>query len=132
MDRRVLRATTALLLTGIAGTAWTAERPVVVVASEEVRPARLEVHVGEIVTWRGHGDARLRLELDRHPGGHDVIERTGEVRVVFLEPGAHTYTVTAWSGRPLRGTVVVQPDEWPWAGPRECAPGSFDRICVAP
>jgi hypothetical protein len=90
------------------------------------------VHVGEIVTWQGARDAPLRIDLDRHPDAHELIERKGVIVAIFLTPGAHTYTATAGDRPQWRGTVVVKPAEQPWSGDLECGFGSSDRICVAP
>ncbi len=60
--------------------------------------------------WRAASGRPLRLELDPHPSGHEVVLRAGEVRAYFRKPSEHWYTVTITngSGEPLRGTVSVR------------------------
>ena len=110
------------------------DRPVVLISKGGAVPPRLEVHVGEVVSWRAVSGGRLRLELDRHPSAHEVVERHGEVRGVFRKPGEHSY-----SGRllddgdtPFRGVVIVGAGREPLTLPPQCAPESSDRICITP
>ena len=115
------------------GTAHGDDRPVVTISRQAVSPARLEVHIGEIVTWRAAGGGRLRIELDKHPDAHEVIERTGQVRGVFRQVGEHWYEgrLTDDGHRRFRGVIVVRPATAPqW--PETCSPESSMRICFAP
>ena len=118
----------------VVSAAGAADAPVIVVDAGRLTPERLQVHVGEVVTWRTRGGRPLRLEMDPHPRGHEVAVRAGEVRAYFRTPGEHTYTVTLKNGpgRPLRGTISVQGRE---AGEGElltCGPESSGRICIQP
>jgi len=114
--------------------AFSDDRPVVTVTREGVAPARLEVHVGEIVSWRSATGGRLRVELDPHPGAHEVIERGGEVRGVFRQVGEHWYAGTLIDNRrrSFRGVVVVHDAAGPVPLPSSCARESSQRICFDP
>lgn len=110
------------------------DRPVVLISRDGVVPRRLEVHVGEVVSWRAVPGGRLRLELDRHPTAHEVVERRDEVHGVFRKPGEHWYV-----GRLLddgdtefSGVIVVGAEREPFMLPPQCSPESSDRICITP
>lgn len=118
----------------LTATAQATDEPVVMVYADRLVPERLEVHLGELVTWRAVDGRRLRLELDPHPSGHEVVTRSGEVRAYFRKPGKHWYAVTlpGRAGKVLRGEVSVrqgQPREAPFP---TCSPESSDRICLQP
>lgn len=108
--------------------------PVILVQPGRLIPERLEVHVGEVVTWRAAGGRPLRLELDPHPSGHEVVLRAGDVRAYFRKPGEHWYTVTITngSGRSLRGTVSVREGQLGGEELLICGPESSGRICIEP
>ena len=121
-------------LLSIASVAGAADAPVIVVQGGRLAPQRLQVHVGEVVTWRTEGGRALRLEMDPHPQAHEVAVRAGEVRAYFRKPGEHSYTITVrnGAGRPLRGVVSVRDGR---AGDSElliCGPESSGRICIQP
>lgn len=106
------------------------DRPVVIVSAQGVTPARLEVHVGEIVSWRSADNRRLRIELDDHPSAHEIVEREGQVRGIFRKTGEHSYVARPGDGlRDSRGLIVVKQSSQPPAGFPECAPESSERIC---
>jgi plastocyanin len=110
------------------------DAPVILVQAERLVPERLEVHVGEVVTWRAAGGRPLRLELDPHRSGHEVVLRTGEVRTYFRKPGEHWYKVTIVDrpGKALRGTVSVREGQIREERLLICGPESTGRICIAP
>jgi plastocyanin len=109
------------------------DRPVIVVNPDGPIPARLEVHVGEVVSWRGRGNERLRIELDHHPNAHEIIERQGEVRGVFRRAGEHTYVARVGDAkREGRGVIVVRDSLRPGLSLPDCAPESSERICFEP
>ena len=118
----------------VALTARAADLPVVVVTDSGVTPARLEVHVGEVVTWRGPGSGRLRIALDDHVGAHEAAERDGEVFAVFRRTGEHRYSVRLLgrATRVMYGVVVVRETTSTPSVPDVCAPGSSARICFQP
>jgi len=65
------------------------DAPVILVQAERLVPERLEVHVGEVVTWRAARGRPLRLELDSHPSGHGVGSRRtdrGRAAAICIEP----------------------------------------------
>lgn len=106
------------------------DRPVVMISEDAATPKRLEVHVGEVVSWRAVRKERLRIELDDHPRAHEIIERHGEVRGIFRLPGEHSYIARAGDGRrDVRGVIVVRESLQPGTGLPECAPESSERIC---
>lgn len=110
--------------------AYADDRPVVIVSAQGVTPARLEVHVGEIVSWRSADNRRLRIELDDHPSAHEIVEREGQVRGIFRKTGEHSYVARPSDGlRHSRGLIVVKQSSEPSAGFPECAPESSERIC---
>ena len=110
--------------------AYADDRPVVIVSAQGVTPARLEVHVGEIVSWRSADNRRVRLELDDHPSAHEIVEREGQVRGIFRKTGEHSYVARPGDGlRDSRGLIVVKQSSQPPAGFLECAPESSERIC---
>lgn len=105
------------------------------VSKEGLDPARLEIHVGEVVRWRAREGGTVRVELDMHEGAHEAIVRQKEIRAVFLEPGEHGYeaAIVGAGGKTFRGLIVVRPA----LGERRpllpvCGPGSSWRICVDP
>jgi len=110
------------------------DAPVILVQAERLIPERLEVHLGEVVTWRSAGGRSLRLELDPHPSGHEVVVRTGEVRAYFRKPGEHWYKVTIANGpeKSLRGTVSVREGQIGKEQPLICGSESSGRICIEP
>lgn len=110
------------------------DRPVVIVTPQGPAPARLDVHVGEIVSWRGPGNERLRIELDDHPSAHEIIERQGEVRGIFRRAGEHTYTARLVGRETVNpaGVINVRAALRPEVGPPVCAPESSYRICFEP
>ena len=122
-----------LLFHGVmAGSARGDDQPLILVSRESVTPARLEVHIGELVRWRAARGEHLHLDLDRHPEAHEVIRRPGEIRAIFLKPGEHAYTVVLGpAGTPSRGLVVVRQAKSPWTLPPTCESESSDRICFA-
>lgn len=87
-DFAVIALLAAVLVTPVA---YADDQPVVVISAEGVTAARLEVHVGEIVSWRSAENRRLRIELDDHPGAHEIVEREGQVRGIFRKAGEHSY-----------------------------------------
>jgi len=124
----------ATLAVGAVGGANADDRPIVAVSREAVSPERLEVHVGEVVTWRAAGGGRLRIELDKHRDAHEVIERTGQIRGVFRQVGEHSYEgqLVENGQRRFRGVVVVRPPTTVPQWPETCGPESSTRICFAP
>ena len=113
-------------------TAYAADLPVVLVSPDGVTPARLEVHLGEIVVWRSTTGERLRVQLDDHPAAHEAAEGVGEVVGVFRRGGSHQYLVRLLpAGRPFRGAVLVREGkDTDRARPNDCIVES-DRICFA-
>ena len=110
------------------------DAPVILVQAERLVPERLEVHLGEVVTWRAAGGRPLRLELDPHPSGHEVVVRSGEVRAYFRKPGEHWYKVTTVNGpgKTLRGTVSVREGQIREEQQLICGSESSGRICIEP
>ena len=130
-------ATVALALVGfliIDGPVGAADRPVIVISNQALAPVRLEVHLGEQVRWRAAGGGRLRIELDDHPAAHEVIERTEEIKAVFLKPGEHSYSGTLVENgkRSFRGIVAVTGTPDTDVLPPVCSPESSRRICFEP
>jgi hypothetical protein len=125
----------ALALTWlVAGTAWSADRPIVLVHPDRIVPARLQVHLGELVTWQAPSGGVLRLELDRHPSSHEVVVRSGRVVAYFRKPGEHWYLVSLEAGgrrKQLRGVVTVS-EKSAQEPSIACSPESSNRICVEP
>lgn len=125
----------ALVVPGLTPSAAGAvDAPVIHVQRGRLVPERLEVHLGEVVTWNVEGGRRVRLELDPHPSGHEVVIRAGEVRAYFRKPGAHWYTVTVenWPSSPLRGTVLVGERQEKGEPLLICGPETSGRICFEP
>jgi plastocyanin len=125
-------AVLAGVLTGAPASA--VDSHVILVEGDRLSPERIEIDNGEMVTWRAPSGQSLHLEMDAHPAGHEVIERTTEIRAIFRLPGRHGYTVTLTSsaGARLRGVVVVRPSEPPGRPLPFCGPGSSTRICFEP
>lgn len=120
----------ALLVSGFTlSAAGAVDAPVIHVQRGRLVPERLEV-----VTWNVEGGRRVRLEMDPHPSGHEVVIRAGEVRAYFRKPGVHWYTVTVEYGpsSPLRGTVLVGERQDKGAPLLICGPESSGRICFEP
>ncbi len=125
----------AISLLGVTmSAAGAVDAPVILVQAERLVPERLEVHLGEVVTWRAAGGRPLRLELDPHPSGHEVVVRAGEVRAYFRKPGEHWYKVTILNGpgKTLRGTVSVREGQTKGEQLLICGPESSGRICIEP
>lgn len=110
------------------------DAPVIVVQPDKLVPERIEVHLGEVVTWRTSAGGSIRLELDPHPSGHEVVVRAGEVRAYFRKPGEHWYKVTIVNGpgKMLRGTVAVREGQIGEEQPLICGSESSGRICIEP
>ena len=111
-----------------------ADRPIVDVSPDGLVPARIEVHVGETITWRPIGGVRIRLEFDPHRDAHEVIETSKEVRAVFTKAGEHWYiaSIAADGHQHARGVVVVQESDKGSSLPPTCGPQSSHRICFEP
>ena len=94
----------------------------------------IEVHVGELIRWQAPSGEHLHLGLDAHPGAHEAVVRSGEIRAVFLLPGVHTYKVfVITDGREaLAGTVIVKEAEAAVDRPFICGPVSFKEVCFQP
>lgn len=124
----------ALIVVVLAVPAWAADEPIINVSGRVATPARLEVHVGELVRWRGAGDHQVHVELDGHPHAHEAVIRTGEVRAVFLRAGEHSYR--GWrvghENEVFQGAVVVREPTAPPALPPTCSSESSERICFEP
>lgn len=123
----------ALALLGSVARAGAQDRPLVTISRDSLTPARLEIDVGDVVRWTARGGERLRIELDPHPDGHEVIERAGSIQAIFLKPGEHGYsgTLAGPGGRVMRGVVVVR-DARASEAPATCGPESSQRVCFAP
>jgi len=125
---------TVILIGLTASAVGSSDAPVIVVHAGRLTPDRLEVHLGEVVTWRAAGGRHFRLELDPHPSGHEVVRRAGEIRAYFRKPGEHWYTITITNGagKPLRGTVSVRGGQNKGEPLLTCGPESSGRICIEP
>ena len=131
--RRMARNVT-MLVALVATMAWATDSRLILVHPDRLSPDRIEIHNGETVTWRAASGQELRLEMDAYPAGHEVVERTTEIRATFREPGRHGYAVRlgGHAGAFLRGAVVVFPGDLPAESSPICAPGSSPRICFEP
>ena len=123
-----------ILLGFTVSAAGAVDAPIILVEAERLIPERLEVHPGEVVTWRATGGHPLRLELDPHPSAHEVVVRAGQVRAYFRKPGDHWYTVTLANGpgKTLRGNVSVREGLIREEQFIICGPESSGRICIEP
>jgi hypothetical protein len=123
-----------VLLLGFAINGFGADQPTIIVSREAPAPRAIEVHVGELIRWQAPGGEHLHLNLDAHPGAHEAVVRSGEIRAVFLRPGVHTYKVSVVSDRSrvLAGTIIVTQAAAPVDRPRACAPVSFREACFEP
>ena len=110
------------------------DQPIVTVSRAALAPSVIEVHVGELIRWQAPGGEHLHLRLDAHPGAHEAVVRSGEIRAEFLLPGVHTYTVfVITDGREaLAGTVIVKEAEAAVDRPFICGPVSFKEVCFQP
>lgn len=126
-----------LLLVGLSHggqrAAFAEDRPVIVISRSALSPERLAVHVGELVRWQAAGGGRLQIDLDRHPGAHEIVTRTGEITAIFLQAGEHSYAGSLLEDghSHFRGTIIVRKAASPWALPPTCGKESSDRICFA-
>ena len=111
-----------------------ADQPIITVSRPALVPSVIEVHVGELIRWQAPGGEHLHLRLDAHPGAHEAVVRSGEIRAMFLLPGVHTYKVfVITDGREdLAGTVIVKEAEAAVDRPFICAPVSFKEVCFGP
>ena len=126
--------TCASLATLMAGPAFSADRPVIGVSPGGLVPDKIGVHVGEVVQWQAAGVVGIRIEFDSHRGAHELVERSGEIRAVFIRPGEHWYvaSIAGNSHRQVRGVVVVREADGPASLPPICAPPSSGQICFEP
>ena len=110
------------------------DQPIITVSRTALAPTVIEVHVGESIRWQAPGGEHLHLRLDAHPGAHEAVVRSGEIRAVFLLPGVHTYKVfVITDGRTaLAGTVIVKEAEATVDRPFICGPVSFNEVCFEP
>ena len=110
------------------------DEPIIQVSAGSVTPARLEVHLGERVRWRGPSGQRVRIELDPHRDAHEVIVREGKIQAVFLATGEHWYRGTLMDDgrRSFRGVVVVGEARDPVDQLPICSAESSYRVCFAP
>lgn len=124
------------VLVAVAGAApaTAVDEPVIEVSAGRAVPARLEVHVGERVRWRGPAGQRVQIELDPHRDAHEVVVREGEIQAVFLAPGEHWYRGTLLDDdkQSFRGVVVVGAARGPVDQLPVCSSESSYRVCFAP
>ena len=118
----------------VAGWTFGADQPIITVLRDALSPGVIEVHVGELIRWRAPGGEHLPLRLDAHPGAHEAVVRSGEIRAVFLVPGVHSYEVSVITHgqKALAGTVIVKEAEAAVERPPVCGPPSFREICFEP
>lgn len=123
-----------LVMVGVVSTAAGGDLPVIGVSPQGLTPDRIEVHVGELVRWQAAKGLRVRLEFDPHRDAHEVIERSGEIRAIFRQPGRHWYvaSIVGDGHRHARGVVIVQEPDHPVPSPLECGPESSPRLCFQP
>lgn len=122
-----------VIAVGAVGSAEADDAPIVRVRDGRLDPPALAVHVGEVVRWQAPPAQSLRIELDPHPDAHELAERSGDVRAMFLKSGEHNYIVTVLpAGQRLRGIVTVREPRGAWERALDCAEGSSSRICFMP
>lgn len=118
----------------LAAQTFGADQPIITVSRDALSPDVIEVHVGELIRCRAPGGEHLHLRLDAHPRAHEAAVRSGEIRVMFLLPGVHTYKVLVITDgrKALAGTVIVKEAEEAVERPLVCGPGSSREICFEP
>jgi plastocyanin len=123
-----------LVAAAAASPARAVDEPVIQVSAGRAVPARLEVHVGERVRWRGPSGQRVQIELDPHRDAHEVVVREGEIQAVFLATGEHWYRGALLDGgrQSFRGVVVVGEVRAPVDQLPICSSESSYRVCFAP
>ena len=114
-------------------TAVTAEdQPTITLSHHNLYPAIIEVHVGEIVTWRSVTGDRFELRFDLHPSAHEVITQADEVKGFFRRTGEHTYSGRLRDGRSFSGMVRVRERDGTMEPPftDQCDPSR--TLCLMP
>ena len=116
----------------LATTSAADDLPSIMLSHHNLSSATIEVHVGEIVTWRSVTDDRIELRFDLHPSAHEVIAHGNEVKGFFRKPGEHTYSGRLKDGRRFSGVVRVREGGATAAPPMtdECDPSG--TICLVP
>ncbi len=130
----VWRGVLAIGFLALAAPAFGADRPIVAVSRDTLTPAVIEVHAGELIRWKAPGGEHLHLRLDAHPGAHEAVVRSGEIKAVFLLPGVHTYEVSVITDgrKALTGTVIVKDAQAAVERPLRCDPVSVRAVCFEP
>lgn len=110
------------------------DQPIITVSQDALLPGVIEVHVGEVISWKALGGEHLHLRLDAHPAAHEAVVRSGEIKAVFLLPGVHNYKVSVIrDGRKvLAGTVIVKEAAAAVERLLTCGPGSLREVCFEP
>jgi hypothetical protein len=108
------------------------DRPTIMLSHHNLRPMTIDVHVGEIVTWRSITGNGIELRFDLHPSAHEVIAQVGEVKGFFRKAGTHTYSGRLRDGRRFSGVVHVRERDVSVAPPMsdECDPSR--TLCLVP
>ncbi len=84
------------------------DRPTITLSQHNIDPVTIEVHVGEIVTWRSATGDRIELRFDLHPSAHEVVAQANEVKGFFRRAGEHTYSGRLKDGQSFGGVVRVR------------------------
>ena len=118
----------------LAAPTFGADQPMITVSRDALAPDVIEVHVGELIRWKAPAGEHLHLRLDAHPGAHEAVVRSGEIKAVFLLPGVHTYEVSVITDgrKALAGTVIVKEAAAAVERPLTCGPVSFREVCFEP
>lgn len=125
---------TVLAIVALAPPSLAAASAEVVIHSEALVPAVLEIAVEDSVTFVNHSGRRVHVDFLGRRGEHHLVHVPGKIRASFRAAGRHPFVVHVENGRvvELRGAVVVIGEEPVRTEPRVCSGTRFEDICVAP
>ncbi len=125
---------TMLVILAFVPSALAAASAEVVIHSEALVPAVLEIAVEDSATFVNHSGRRVHVDFLGRSGEHHLVHVPGKIRASFHAPGRHPFVVHVENGRvvELRGAVVVIGEGRARIEPMVCSGTRFEEICVAP
>lgn len=107
-------------------------QPQVEIDAATLRPAELNVTVGQRVTFVNRSGRLVHVEFLRTSSGHEVFQVSDETWAVFHYPGRHDYVVhfLAPGAGDLRGAVSVRGDPDARGTPAACSGVTVMGVCL--
>jgi len=132
MKRGIFAVLLLSMATQLAAGSHGGDRVTVVLSHHNLSPERIEVHVGDLVTWRSERGEQIHLRFDLHPHAHEVTSRFSEVHAFFRTAGEHAYSGRIKDGRRFHGLVLVRERDAPPFATPEAQCDASNTLCIVP